>query len=93
MAGLAEPGFKSKAGVYLALRKETTSDQDTSDCQQVCKPPQELPLEDGFAFPDRQVGSRKGSGTILSGFLQLVISGSKTEQEMVTNLRKQGHSR
>ena len=84
LASLASHGFKSpgslypKKGLHLALQTKTGSNQ---------VPIQKHASQRGSCKSHAKVGSRKGSGQVVPGLLQLPVPGSQTKRQMETNLR------
>ena len=85
--------FKSKGGVHLTgrvqptLQDETTSHKVTPSGQWLCQSSQKQLSEGGFVLPVIEKGIEKGRGSILTSFLQPVVSSPKTPEPVETNFR------
>ena len=93
LAGVALPGFKSKGSLYpqgrvsTTLQGETTSGKISCDNQWFIKSLSKQKSERGIAFPRSKTDYRKGVRSVISGFLQPVVPGAKTQREMETHSR------
>ena len=93
LAGLALPGFKSKGSLHpqgrvsTTLQGETTSSKISCDSQWFIKSLTKQKSERGIAFPRSKTDYRKGVRSVISGFLQPVVPGSKTQREMEAHSR------
>ena len=93
LAGLALPGFKSKGSLYpqgrvsTTLQGETTSGKISCDNQWFIKSLSKQKSERGIAFPRSKTDYRKGVRSVISGFLQPVVPGAKTQREMEAHSR------
>ena len=93
LAGLALPGFKSKGSLHpqgrvsSTLQAETTSGKISCDSQWFIKSFTKQKSERGIAFSRSKTGYRKGVRSVISGFLQPVVLGSKTQREMEAHSR------
>ena len=93
LAGVALPGFKSKGSLHpqgrvsTTLQGETTSGKISCDNQWFIKSLSKQKSERGIAFPRSKTDYRKGVRSVISGFLQPVVPGAKTQREMETHSR------
>ena len=93
LAGLALPGFKSKGSLHpqgrvsTTLQGETTSSKISCDSQWFIKSLTKQKSERGITFPRSKTDYRKGVRSVISGFLQPVVPGSKTQREMEAHSR------
>ena len=92
LASLASHGFKSpgslypKKGLHFAFQTKTSSNQVPSGSKWLCKPVQKHASQRGSCKPHAKVGSRKGGGQVVPGFLQPPVPGSQTKWQMETHL-------
>ena len=87
MGKKGSPGGKSKGGnstqrgLHPPLPVQTQLGQVTNCHKQLCKSPQEPPLDGGFASTGEQKYSRTGSNSKITGFLQQAILVSKPNNQ------------
>ena len=93
LAGLALPGFKSKGSLHpqgrvsTPLQGETTPSKISCYSQWFIKSFTKQKSERGIAFSRSKTGYRKGVRSVVSGLLQPVVLGSKTQQKMEAHSR------
>ena len=93
LAGLALPGFKSKDSLHpqgrvsAPLQGETTPSKISCNSQWFMKSVTKQKSERGIAVSRSKTGYRKGVRSVVSGFLQPVVPGSKTQQKMEAHSR------
>ena len=84
-------GFESKnshnteRGLHPSLPVQTQFNQVTNCHKQLCPPTKTVPPFGGTVSADKQKCSRTSSKPKLTGFLQLVIFGSQTQQPVETH--------
>ena len=95
LAGQALPGCESKDSIHTkrrlltTLQDKTTSVKVTGHCQPLLKSGQKQTSEGIVAGSDSKASCRKGHGPFFPSVLQLVISGSKTQQQVEAHPRSQ----
>ena len=83
-------GFESKSsqnterGLHPSLPVQTQSNQVTNCHKQLCQPTKTVPPSGGTVSADKQKCSRTGSKPKFTGFLQLAIFGTQTQQLVET---------
>ena len=93
LAGLALPGFKSKGSLHPQGRVSTTFQGETTPSKISCnsqwfiKSFTKQKSERGIAFSRSKTGYRKGVRSVISGFLQPVVLGSKPQRKMEAHSR------
>ena len=93
LAGLALPGFKSKGSLHpqgrvsTPLQGETTPSKISCNSQWFIKSFTKQKSERGIAFSRSKTGYRKGVRSVVSGLLQPVVLGSKTQRKMEAHSR------
>ena len=95
LASLGPKGFKSESsinpegGLQPPIQSQTTSYQNPSDKERICKSPQEQLPAGGIAFPPSKTSGRKSKDSVLSGFLQQALYCPQTGSKVASNLRSQ----
>ena len=93
LAGLALSGFKSKGSVHTkgrvfpALQSKTPPIKVTCDSKWLFRSSKKRASQRSLTGSNSKTGSRKGSSSNISGFLQPVISGTKAQQQMEAHSR------
>ena len=88
LAGLALPGFKSEGSLHpqgrvpTPLQEKTTPSKISCNSQWFISSITKQKSERGLTISRSKTGYRKGVSSIVSGLLQPVIPGSKTQQKM-----------
>ena len=95
LASLGPKGFKSdssinpEGGLQPPIQSQTTSYQNPSDKERICKSPQEQLPAGGIAFPPSKTSGQKSKDSVLSGFLQQALYCPQTRSKVASNLRSQ----
>ena len=93
LAGLALPGLKSEGSLHpqgrvpTPLQEETTPSKISCNSQWFIKSIRKQKSERGIAVSRSKTGYRKGVSSIISGLLQPVVPGSKTQQKVEAHSR------
>ena len=93
LAGLALPGFKSKGSLHPQGRVSTTLQGETSSSKISCNSQwfissfKKQKAERSLTVSRSKTGYRKSVSSVLSGLLQPVVPGSKTQQKMEAHSR------
>ena len=81
-----QSGFSPQGGLRSTLPVQTLSDKRTDNNKLSCKSPQEQLPVGGIASAVKQKCCRVGPKSTVPGVLQPVVSGTKTQQPVATNL-------
>ena len=93
LAGLALPGFKSKGSLHpqgrvsTTLQGETTSSKISCNSQWFISSFKKQKAERSLTVSRSKTGYRKSVSSVISGLLQPVVPGSKTQQKMEAHSR------
>ena len=93
LAGLALPGFKSEGSLHpqgrvpTSLQGKTTPSKISCNSQWFISSITKQKSERGLTISRSKTGYRKGVSSIISGLLQPVVPGSKTQQKMEAHSR------
>ena len=93
LAGLALPGFKSKGSLHPQGRVSTTLQGETTSSKISCNSPwfissfKKQKAERSLTVSRSKTGYRKSVSSVISGLLQPVVPGSKTQQKMEAHSR------
>ena len=93
LAGLALPGFKSKGSLHPQGRVSTTLQGETSSSKISCNSQwfissfKKQKAERSLTVSRSKTGYRKSVSSVISGLLQPVVPGSKTQQKMEAHSR------
>ena len=79
----------SERGLHPTFQNETPPHQVSGNPEQLCKPCEKPFFQGGIASSDRQVGIGKSGCPVFPSLLQPVISSTKAQQQMETDLRSQ----
>ena len=78
-----------KEGYSLHFKVRPPSGKVAFDSQWLCKPGQKQAPKRVFTGANPKTGSKKGYSSIISGLLQLVVSGTKAQQQVEAHPRSQ----
>ena len=91
LAGLAkvridQSGFNFERRLHSSFHGKATSLPFSLDSKQICQPNQKQVAFRSTVLPHTKASSGKGGCQVFSGLLEPSLSGSKTQQEMATNI-------